>query len=61
MSETEKKPPPDNEEFSRFEQMAKALFRVDKRDVPKHAPKKRKTAEHAAQDRQPVGSPRGQR
>ncbi len=41
MSETEKKPPPEGEEFSRFQKIAQALFRVDKRDVPKHEPKKR--------------------
>lgn len=28
-------------EFSRFQKLARALFGVDKRDVPKHEPKKR--------------------
>jgi hypothetical protein len=32
---------PDDQAFDRFEKLAKALFRVDKRDVPKHEPKKR--------------------
>lgn len=32
--------PPDA--FERFQKLARALFRVDKRDVPKHEPKKRK-------------------
>lgn len=27
--------------FERFQKLARALFRVDKRDVPKHEPKKR--------------------
>jgi hypothetical protein len=31
--------PPDA--FERFQKFARALFRVDKRDVPKHEPKKR--------------------
>ena len=35
-------------EFSRFQKLARALFRVDKRDVPKHEPKKRPV-------RQPAG------
>lgn len=30
-----------SEEFKRFDRMARALFKVDKRDVPKHEPKKR--------------------
>jgi hypothetical protein len=35
-----------SEEYLRFEWMTTALFRVDKRDVPKHEPKKRpKTTE----------------
>jgi hypothetical protein len=40
-------PPPaekPSEEYLRFERFANALFRVDKRDVPKHEPKKRATA-----------------
>jgi len=31
----------DGSAFERFEKLARALFRVDKRDVPKHEPKKR--------------------
>jgi hypothetical protein len=31
-----------SEEYLRFERFADALFRVDKREVPKHEPKKRK-------------------
>ena len=34
--------PPDA--FERFQKLARALFRVDKRDVPKHEPKKRSPA-----------------
>ncbi len=34
-----KKEPPD--ERTRFEQLARALFRVDKREIPTHEPKKR--------------------
>ena len=34
-----------SEEYLRFERMTTALFRVDKRDVPKHEPKKRKREE----------------
>ena len=30
-----------SEEYTRFERFTSALFRVDKRDVPKHQPKKR--------------------
>jgi len=30
-----------SEEWARFKRFARALFRVDKRDVPKHEPKKR--------------------
>lgn len=32
---------PKSEELSRFTKLARALFRVDKLDVPKHEPKKR--------------------
>ncbi|MGZ5442199.1 MAG: hypothetical protein ACXWLY_14235 [Thermoanaerobaculia bacterium] len=32
---------PESEELSRFAKLARALFRVDRRDVPKHEPKKR--------------------
>jgi hypothetical protein len=37
-------PPPqveDSDEFTRFDRMTRALFKVDRRDVPKHEPKKR--------------------
>lgn len=34
-------PPEDTEESTRFDRMVRALFRVDKRDVPKHEPKRR--------------------
>jgi hypothetical protein len=30
-----------SEEYSRFERLTRALFQVDKRDVPKHVPVKR--------------------
>ena len=30
-----------SEEFSRFEKLTRALFRVDRNDVPKHEPVKR--------------------
>lgn len=30
-----------SEDYSRFDRVVTALFRVDKRDVPKHEPKKR--------------------
>jgi hypothetical protein len=45
MSKQKPSPPPakqPSEEYSRFERLTDALFRVDKRDVPKHEPKKRK-------------------
>lgn len=29
-------------EFSRFQKLARALFGVEKKDVPKHEPKKRR-------------------
>ena len=32
---------PPEAEFTRFQRLARALFRVDKRDVPKHEPVKR--------------------
>jgi hypothetical protein len=42
MSKRETKPAePESEEYSRFERFLSALFRVDKRDVPKHEPKRR--------------------
>lgn len=31
----------ETEESTRFDRMVRALFRVDKRDVPKHEPKRR--------------------
>lgn len=45
MSKRQPSPPPaekPSEEYMRFERFADALFRVDKRDVPKHEPKRRK-------------------
>lgn len=33
---------PDNPELSNFMKRARALFRVDRPDVPKHEPKKRR-------------------
>jgi hypothetical protein len=43
-----KSPEPESEEYSRFERVLTALFRVDKRDIPKHEPKKRgsRSSEH---------------
>jgi hypothetical protein len=43
MSKRKTLPPPaePSEDYLRFERFANALFRVDKRDVPKHEPKKR--------------------
>jgi len=32
----------ESEEFTRFDRLMRALFRVDKRDVPKHEPQKRR-------------------
>lgn len=32
---------PDPEDATRFDKLMRALFRVDRRDVPKHEPKKR--------------------
>ena len=32
---------PESEESSRFDRMMAALFRVDKREIPKHEPVKR--------------------
>jgi hypothetical protein len=40
--EPQREEEPDDSAFERFEKLAKALFRVDKRDVPKHEPKKRR-------------------
>ena len=39
----------DDSPFQRFEKFAKALFRVDRRDVPKHEPKKRASKTTARQ------------
>lgn len=33
--------------FERFQKLARAIFRVDKRDVPKHETKKRKPVSSA--------------
>jgi hypothetical protein len=43
-----------SEEYMRFERFANALFRVDKRDVPKHEPKKRtqRSPEHLDSDQE---------
>ncbi len=43
MSKPETKQPKDSEpsEAERFDQLTRALFRVDKRDVEKHEPQKR--------------------
>jgi hypothetical protein len=38
----------DGSQFERFQKLTRALFRVEKRDVPKHEPKKRK-ARHASE------------
>jgi hypothetical protein len=34
-----------SEEYLRFERMTTALFQVDKRDIPKHVPKRRSSRE----------------
>ena len=39
--EPQREEEPDEQAFDRFQKMARALFRVDKRDVPKHEPKRR--------------------
>ncbi|MBV9062821.1 MAG: hypothetical protein JOY77_07810 [Alphaproteobacteria bacterium] len=41
MGETRQAKAKEESEFDRFRRVAKALFGVDKRDVPKHEPKKR--------------------
>jgi len=43
MSDKPTTPPADDprEGWERFQRLARALFRVDKRDVPKHEPAKR--------------------
>ena len=38
-------------EMSRFRKFATAIFKVDKRDVPKHEPKKRVSTSHATSDK----------
>ena len=41
MADEQQKPDEPADAFERFQRLARALFRVDKRDVPKHEPKKR--------------------
>jgi hypothetical protein len=42
MSKREPKPAePESDEYSRFDRVMTALFRVDKREIPKHEPKRR--------------------
>lgn len=41
----------DGSAFDRFQKLTRALFRVDKRDVPKHEPKKRQTSPTSTGDR----------
>ena len=41
MADEQQKPDEPADAFERFQKLARALFRVDKRDVPKHEPKKR--------------------
>jgi hypothetical protein len=45
MSDVKEEKPADNRadvsSFERFQKLTRALFRVDKRDVPKHEPVKR--------------------
>ena len=43
--QTTKPAEPESEEYSRFERFLSALFRVEKRDVPKHEPVKRPRAQ----------------
>lgn len=47
MSEKQAAPAEDNprEGWERFQRLARALFRVDKRDVAKHEPKRRPAIE----------------
>ena len=40
---------PLNDELSRFQKLARALFRVDKREIPKHEPKRRQSLEQKAE------------
>lgn len=42
--------PNPREGWERFQRLARALFRVDKRDVPKHEPVKRATSSPPATD-----------
>jgi len=39
----------ETEEFTRFDRMMRSLFRVDRRDVPKHEPMKRQKGSTAQQ------------
>lgn len=43
MNKDEDRPPDSGlpDEFTRFQRLARALFRVDKREIPKHVPEKR--------------------
>lgn len=41
---TDQREQPSNEELTRFEKLARALFGVKREDVPKHSPKKRTPA-----------------
>jgi len=41
---------PDDGAFDRFQKMAKALFRVDKREIPKHEPKRRSAPQQLQTD-----------
>ena len=50
MSKPDAKPngdaaPSQQQDADRFDRLARALFRVDKRDVPKHEPHKRESKE----------------
>jgi hypothetical protein len=36
----------DGSQFERFQKLTRALFRVDKRDLPKHEPKRRDSSKH---------------
>ncbi len=41
----------DGSAFERFQKLTRALFRVDKREIPKHEPVKRSKRETAKQHR----------
>jgi hypothetical protein len=45
---------PPSEEFTRFERMARALFGVNKRDVLKREPEKRKARTTESGERSPL-------